>query len=103
MDALLDFEDALARRVYDSLADLLNLEVDLFFFDTSSTYFELDENRPGAAPLGTRLLRPRWEQSVGNAPTESYAVGAVSSKLSSAHRESSRSAGMRLVPDLVSS
>src|SRR3954452_24906584 len=43
MDALLEVEDALARRVYDAVADLLNLEVDLLFFDTTSTYFELDE------------------------------------------------------------
>src|SRR3954447_18225117 len=41
LDALLDVEDALARRVYDAVADLLNLEVDLLFFDTTSTYFEL--------------------------------------------------------------
>jgi hypothetical protein len=43
MDALLDVEDALAGAVYDAVADLLNLEVDLLFFDTTSTYFELDE------------------------------------------------------------
>jgi hypothetical protein len=43
MDALLEVEEALARRVYDSVADLLSLEVDLLFFDTTSTYFELDE------------------------------------------------------------
>jgi hypothetical protein len=43
MDALLEVEEALARRVYDSVADLLNLEVDLLFFDTTSTYFALDE------------------------------------------------------------
>ena len=43
MDALLQVEDALARQVYDQVADLLNLEVDLLFFDTTSTYFELDE------------------------------------------------------------
>ena len=43
MDALLEVEDALAKRVYDAVADLLNLEVDLLFFDTTSTYFELDE------------------------------------------------------------
>jgi Transposase DDE domain len=43
MDALLEVEDALARRVYDAVADLLNLEVDLLFFDTTSTYFEIDE------------------------------------------------------------
>ena len=43
MDVLLEVADALARQVYDQLADLLNLEVDLLFFDTTSTYFELDE------------------------------------------------------------
>jgi hypothetical protein len=43
MDALLEVEHELAQRVYDSVADLLNLEVDLLFFDTTSTYFELDE------------------------------------------------------------
>jgi AcrR family transcriptional regulator len=44
MDALLDVEDALAQQVYAQVADLLNLEVDLLFFDTTSTYFELDES-----------------------------------------------------------
>jgi len=43
MDVLLEVADALARQVYDQVADLLNLEVDLLFFDTTSTYFELDE------------------------------------------------------------
>ncbi len=32
----------LARDVYAATADLLNLEVDLLFFDTTSTYFETD-------------------------------------------------------------
>ena len=43
MDQLIAVEPALTRGVYDQLADLLNLEVDLLFFDTTSTYFELDE------------------------------------------------------------
>ncbi|MGC4857127.1 IS1634 family transposase, partial [Micromonospora sp. DT4] len=43
MDDLIEVEPALTRAIYDSIADLLNLEVDLLFFDTSSTYFELDE------------------------------------------------------------
>jgi transposase len=43
MDQLLAVEAALTRGVYDQIADLLNLEVDLLFFDTTSTYFELDE------------------------------------------------------------
>jgi hypothetical protein len=43
MDQLIEVEPALTRAVYDQIADLLNLEVDLLFFDTTSTYFELDE------------------------------------------------------------
>jgi len=43
MDQLIVVEPALTRAVYDQIADLLNLEVDLLFFDTTSTYFELDE------------------------------------------------------------
>jgi hypothetical protein len=43
MDQLLAVEPALTRGIYDQIADLLNLEVDLLFFDTTSTYFELDE------------------------------------------------------------
>jgi len=42
MDWLTSAGDALQRRVYDGVADLLNLEVDLVFFDTTSTYFETE-------------------------------------------------------------
>lgn len=42
MDWLLEVEDDLAEAVYWSTADLLNLEVDLLFFDTTSTYFETE-------------------------------------------------------------
>ncbi|QBI20530.1 IS1634 family transposase [Egibacter rhizosphaerae] len=43
MDFLLEVEDELAERVYASVANLLNLETDLLLFDTTSTYFELEE------------------------------------------------------------
>jgi hypothetical protein len=43
MDWLHAVRGRLERQVYDKVADLLNLEVDLLFFDTTSTYFELDE------------------------------------------------------------
>ena len=46
MDWLLEIEAELAQQVYWALADLLNLEVDLLFFDTTSTYFETDESGP---------------------------------------------------------
>src|SRR6266545_3951263 len=43
MDWLLEIHAALEREVFGHLATLLDLEVDLLFFDTTSTYFELDE------------------------------------------------------------
>jgi hypothetical protein len=47
MDWLTEITGDLERKVFDNLADLLNLEVDLLFFDTTSTYFETeDEDEP---------------------------------------------------------
>src|SRR5512135_3654205 len=43
MDWLTEIKDDLERKVFDNLADLLNLEVDLLFFDTTSTYFVTEE------------------------------------------------------------
>ena len=43
MDWLLEIKDQLERKVFDNLADLLSLEVDLLFFDTTSTYFETEQ------------------------------------------------------------
>ena len=43
MDWLLEVQDELAEAVFFATADLLNLEVDLLFFDTTRTYFERDE------------------------------------------------------------
>jgi transposase len=43
MDFLLEHEEAVAKEVYCATADLLHLEVDLLFFDTTSTYVERDE------------------------------------------------------------
>jgi Transposase DDE domain len=42
MDWLLEVEAELTEQVYWAVADLLNLEVDLLFFDTTSTYFEIE-------------------------------------------------------------
>ncbi len=56
MDWLLQIEAELVEQVYWSTATLLNLEVDLLFFDTTSTYFETDEADPPSegAPKGFR-------------------------------------------------
>ena len=43
MDYLLTIEPGLARQAYFQVTDLLNLEVDLLFFDTTSTYFETEQ------------------------------------------------------------
>jgi Transposase DDE domain len=43
MDWLHQVTDDLEKQVFDEVANLLNLEVDLLFFDTTSTYFELEE------------------------------------------------------------
>ncbi len=43
MDWLYAVRGELEKQVYYSLADLLNLEVDVLFFDTTSTYFELED------------------------------------------------------------
>jgi hypothetical protein len=43
MDWLHQAKDAVEQEIFHQVANLLNLEVDLLFFDTTSTYFELDE------------------------------------------------------------
>ena len=42
MDVLLDASEEIQRSVFRSVADLFNLEVDLIFVDTTTTYFEMD-------------------------------------------------------------
>jgi len=43
MDFLLENQARLEEEIYWAVADLLNLEVDLLFFDTTSTYFETED------------------------------------------------------------
>jgi hypothetical protein len=43
MDWLLEIHHELEQAIFGQVATLLDLEVDLLFFDTTSTYFELDE------------------------------------------------------------
>ena len=59
MDFLLACSERVQESVFFSVAHLLNLEVDVIFFDTTSTYFEVDldedaddeEERAGEGPL----------------------------------------------------
>ena len=60
MDWLVEIEEELAEAVYFAVADLLNLEVDLLFFDTTSTYFEIEaaDDPAEGEMVGFRTLRP---------------------------------------------
>jgi transposase len=49
MDLLLENQDAIQKEVFWATASLLNLTVDLIFFDTTNTYFEIDD--PGDSQL----------------------------------------------------
>ena len=49
MDFLLEHQDTVQKEVFWSTANLLNLTVDLIFFDTTNTYFEIDD--PGPSEL----------------------------------------------------
>ena len=60
MDWLLEIEAELAEQVYWATADLLNLEVDLLFFDTTSTYFERDEPEVDETDQDGRVVRPAF-------------------------------------------
>jgi hypothetical protein len=43
MDWLFSIRGELEQEIYHQVADLLNLQVDLLFFDTTSTYFEVED------------------------------------------------------------
>jgi hypothetical protein len=60
MDWLLEVQEQLAEAVYFATADLLNLEVDLLFFDTTSTYFERDEPEHDVVDEQGNLIRPAF-------------------------------------------
>ncbi len=49
MDFLLKYQDAIQEKVFWATAHLLNLTVDLIFFDTTNTYFEMED--PGDSEL----------------------------------------------------
>ncbi|MGW3985326.1 IS1634 family transposase [Streptomyces mirabilis] len=64
MDYLLTIEPALAKEAYYQVTGLLNLEVDLLFFDTTSTYFETEDAD------GPVARDARGERLPGDAPAE---------------------------------
>lgn len=66
MDFLLEQKEEVHKEVFFATADLLNLEVDLIFFDTTSTYVERDEeDEEGLRKYGySRDNRPDLPQVV---------------------------------------
>jgi Transposase DDE domain len=52
-----DAEGKVQEAVFFAVADLLNLEVDLLFFDTTSTYFEIEEEDDSADDPDSEALR----------------------------------------------
>ena len=65
MDILLEQRELINREIFFSVADLLNLEVDLLFFDTTSTYIERDEEDEGLVRYGhSKDSRPDLPQVV---------------------------------------
>jgi transposase len=57
MDFLLDSDEEIQREVFFSVANLLDLEVDVIFFDSSSTYFEIEDDDEGDEEAGLEGLR----------------------------------------------
>ena len=63
MDFLLDALGDIAARIFDSIAHLLNLDVDIVFVDTTSTYWEVD----GADELADLQPEPDADDGLGMA------------------------------------
>lgn len=57
MDVLIDAGERLQEAVYFAVANLLNLEVDLLFLDTTTTYFEVEEEDGTEEDEGCTLRR----------------------------------------------
>ena len=73
MDWLLEVQGELEKEVYHRVSNLLNLEVDLLFFDTTSTYFELDEaDEPVARDERGELLAEDAGEAAGHAGFRSF-------------------------------
>ena len=77
MDFLLEAHDEIQHDVFFSMANLFNLEVDLLFLDTTSTYFEIEGEDADVENDGELLkegLRKRGAESKGRRPDLSQVV-----------------------------
>jgi hypothetical protein len=75
MDWLHQVKDAVEREIFHQVANLLNLEVDLLFFDTTSTYFELDEEDEEVPRDETGTMTDDLEKAAEGKPAPFRAYG----------------------------
>ena len=87
MDFLEANKEAIEKAIYFRMADLLNLDVELIFYDTTSLHFEIDEPDRGVGPdedvLGSRAagsktyraLRKRGHAKNGRSDVPQIVVG----------------------------
>ncbi len=72
MDFLLEAEEPIQREVFFRVATLFNLEVDLLFLDTTTTYFEIadedSDSDPDASGNTAKGLRKRSKNSKDERP-----------------------------------
>lgn len=68
MDFLLEASDTIQKDIFFSVASLLNLEVDLLFLDTTSTYFEVETEDQETEDDKNPLLRKRSRNSKDKRP-----------------------------------
>jgi len=82
MDWLLDIAADLEREVFWQVATVLDHEVDLLFFDTTSTYFETDEPDPPLVrdTAGRPVLNPPLATTENTATTDSGTDAAARSR-----------------------
>ena len=78
MDFLLEASETIQHDVFFSVANLFNLEVDLIFLDTTTTYFEIEgEDQDTCAEDGTaseKGLRKRSKNDKDNHPELAHVV-----------------------------
>jgi transposase len=82
MDFLEAHKEEIEKAVYFRMADLLNADVDLIFYDTTSLHFEIDEedeeSTHGSKPAGERAypaLRERGKSKNGRGDVPQIVVG----------------------------
>lgn len=75
MDFLLEAQEPVQREVFWSVANLLNLEVDLLYFDTTSTYFEIEPEHVQDAEGDRKCSLRQWGYSKDDKPLPQVVIG----------------------------